>query len=125
MISFKNPIFLGIIGGGIFLFVILVLLISGKIANQTFLSLLLGNIYSLANLLIGLIFIKIGLQKSDKIFSLSLWGGFLLRLTLMLILVIFSLKFLELNTNNFIFSFLFFYFFYLFSEIFYLNSRKR
>jgi hypothetical protein len=48
----------------------------------------------------------------------------LIRLLMMIILVIISLKFLEINTISFIFSLLFFYFFNLFCEIFYLNSRK-
>ncbi len=77
------------------------------------------------NFSLGILFIKLGINKEDKTFIFSILGGMVFRVMLMLGLVFISLVFLELSQNNFIFSILFFYILYLFIEIVYLNLRKK
>lgn len=67
---------------------------------------------------------KRGLGKGDKSFIRNILGALIIRLFFTLILVFLSIRFLELNQNNFIFSVFFFYIFYLINEIFYLNFRS-
>lgn len=83
-----------------------------------------GNLFAFFNLVLGLIFINWGYNKSDRVFFISVFGGSFIRLIIMLVLVLISLKFLELNTRNFIFSTLFFYFFYLIIEIIYIHLKR-
>ena len=91
----------------------------------TFKSILIGDLLAILNFILGLLFVHWGINSSNKKFLISLFGGLLLRLTIMLVLVIISLKFLEINEISFIFSILFFYIFYIIIEIIYLNLRKR
>jgi len=89
-----------------------------------FYSTLFGAIIVILNFMIGFLFIKFSLSRSNRIFQIMLWGGMLFRLIFILFLVLILLKFLELNTIGFIFSILFFYVFYLIIEILYLNFKK-
>ena len=89
-----------------------------------FYSTLFGAIIVILNFMIGFLFIKFILSRSNRIFQIMLWGGMLFRLIFILFLVLILLKFLELNTIGFIFSILFFYVFYLIIEILYLNFKK-
>ena len=91
---------------------------------KMFYSALLGAIIVILNFIIGFLFIKFSLSRSNKIFQIMLWGGMVFRLIFILFLVLILLKFLELNTIGFIFSILFFYVFYLIIEILYLNFKK-
>jgi hypothetical protein len=72
-----------------------------------------------------LLFVSWGLNRPNKEFLASLFGGLLIRLSLLLILLTTTLIFLEINEISFIFSILFFYFFYVIIEIIYLNFRER
>jgi hypothetical protein len=89
-----------------------------------FYSVLTGALIVILNFVIGFLFLKLSLFKSDRIFQMMLWGGMVFRLIFILILLLISLKFLELNAIGFIFSILFFYVFYLIIEILYLNFKK-
>lgn len=89
-----------------------------------FYSVLAGALIVILNFVIGFLFLKLSLFKSDRIFQMMLWGGMVFRLIFILILLLISLKFLELNAIGFIFSILFFYVFYLIIEILYLNFKK-
>lgn len=91
---------------------------------KLFYSALFGAVIVILNFIIGFLFIKFSLSRSNRIFQIMLWGGMLFRLIFILILVLILLKFLELNTIGFIFSILFFYVFYLIIEILYLNFKK-
>lgn len=95
-----------------------------EITPVLFKSILLGTSLAIINFTIGYLLIKFSINKSDKIFLLSLWGGLFLRLIIGLGLVLIILIFLEINTYGFIFSILFFYVFYLIIEIFYLNLGR-
>jgi len=105
-----------------FLFLILLLIYSFSIiSKEYFISILIGGSLATFNFLLGLIAIKIGLNRSQNTFFK---GGMLLRLLLMLSLVFISLKFLNINKNSFIFSILFLYALYLIIEVIYLYMKK-
>jgi hypothetical protein len=93
--------------------------------NIIFKSILIGNFLAFLNFLMGLMFATWGINRTDKQFLASLFGGVIIRLSLLLALLTSTLIFLEINEISFIFSILFFYFFYVIIEIIYLNLRKR
>jgi len=125
MISAKNILFFGI-SVGLLSLIILTILSLDESSNQIVCkSILIGDLLAYFNFLMGLGFLFWGINRSDKKFLASLYGGFLLRLSLLLILLIAVLIFLEINEITFIFSLLFFYFFYVIIEIIYLNLRER
>jgi len=95
------------------------------VSKVIFESIIFGSFISIINFLIGLSLVKFSINKSEKIFLISLWGGMLFRLIFGLSIVIISLIFLEINTYGFIFSILFFHIFYLIIEIFYLDLRRK
>ena len=95
------------------------------VSKVIFRSIIFGSFISIINFLIGLSLVKFSINKSEKIFLISLWGGMLFRLIFGLSIVIISLIFLEINTYGFIFSILFFHIFYLIIEIFYLDLRRK
>ncbi len=108
-----------------FLFLILLLIYSFSIiSKEYFISILIGGSLATFNFLLGLIAIKIGLNRSQNTFFKAILGGMLLRLLLMLSLVFISLKFLNINKNSFIFSILFLYALYLIIEVIYLYMKK-
>ena len=103
---------------------ILIIYLSDTIDAASFISILIGAAMAYLNYLAGMGIAVYGIHKSNAVFLISLWGGMLFRMLVMLSLVVICLKFLDLSTDNFIFSVLFFYVFFLISEIIYLNLRK-
>ncbi|GBD87907.1 hypothetical protein BMS3Abin03_01841 [bacterium BMS3Abin03] len=120
----KKFLFISLIFALITLIVFLYLLFNSN-SPLIYKSILLGDSLALLNFLVGILFIYIGKGKPDKIFLQSVFAGVLLRLGLLLVLVILTLKFLEINDISYIFSLLFFYFFYVIIEVIYLILRKR
>jgi len=111
---------------GIFSLIILVILTLFTASNKIiFKSILIGDFLAFLNFILGLLFVSWGLNRPNKEFLASLFGGLLIRLSLLLILLTSTLIFLEINEISFIFSILFYYFFYVIIEIIYLNFRKR
>jgi hypothetical protein len=109
----------------VFTLLIVAILYFTSILNYIlFYSVLIGASVAILNFIIGFLFIKYSLSRSNSVFLTMLWGGMAFRLILILILVLILLKFLELNAIGFIFSILFFYVFYLIIEILYLNFKK-
>ncbi len=102
-----------------------ILYLISELSDLMFKSILLGVGFSVLNFTIGLLLIKFSVNKSDRIFLLTLWGGLLLRLILGLLIVLITLIFLEINVYGFIFSLLFYYVFYLVIEIYYLNLGRK
>jgi hypothetical protein len=88
-------------------------------------SFILAGVITYLNFVSGYFFMKFSYGKSDTIFLIMIFGGMLLRLFMILLLVLISLKFLEIKTGVFIFVIFFFYVFYLFIEILYLYKEKR
>jgi hypothetical protein len=109
----------------IVLLTITLLHLISEISDILFKSILLGAGLSVLNFAFGYLLIKFSVNKSEKIFLLTLWGGLLLRLILGLSIVLIAFIFLEINAYGFIFSILFFYVFYLLIEIFYLNLGRK
>lgn len=124
MKSAKKILLFGI-SFGIFGLIILTILTLIAVSNQIiFKSILIGNFLAFLNFILGLMFVSWGINRPNKQFLASLFGGLLIRLSLLLILLTSTLIFLEINEIVFIFSLLFFYFLYVTIEIFYLNLRK-
>ncbi len=124
MISAKKIMFFGISIGLLSLIILTTLSLNESPEQNIFKSILIGDLLAYFNFMMGLGFLFWGINRSDKKFLASLYGGLLLRLSLLLILLIAVLVFLEINEITFIFSILFFYFFYLIIEIMYLNLRE-
>jgi hypothetical protein len=121
----KHLLILCLIISFIALFVVTILYLISELSGLMFKSILLGTGFSTLNFTIGILLIKFSVNKSDRIFLLSLWGGLLLRLILGLLIVLITLIFLEINAYGFIFSILFYYVFYLVIEIYYLNLGRK
>ena len=115
-------------GGVIGLLSLIILAVLSIIQSQDkiiFKSVLFGDVITFLNFILGLLFIFFGINSPIKTFLISIFGGLVLRLSIMLVLVVVSLKFLEINEISFIFSLLFFYIFYAIIEIIYLNFSKK
>ncbi len=125
MISAKKILIFGLSIGLLSLIILTILSLNESRDQFLFKSILLGDLLAYFNFLMGLGFLFWGINRSDKKFLASLYGGLLLRLSLLLILLIVMLVFLEINEITFIFSVLFSYFFYVVIEIIYLNLRER
>jgi hypothetical protein len=108
----------------LFFLVILILLTNQTINADFFYSLFYGVIFSTFNFLLGILSIHFGLEKSDKIFLIVVFGGLVVRLFLMFILIVIAIEFLFVRLNSFIFTTFIFYFYYLIVEIFILNQKK-
>jgi len=115
----------GVILGVVSLIVFTVLAVSSLEAELIYKSIFLGDLLAFVSFLLGLLFTNWGIKKPNKQFLISLYGGTLIRLSLLVVLLILVLIFLEINEISFIFSNLFFYFFYVIVEITYLNHRER
>jgi hypothetical protein len=125
MNSAKKILLFGI-SFGIFSLLVLAMLTLIAVSNKIiFKSILIGDFLAFLNFMLGLMFVTWGINRADKEFLTSLFGGLLIRLSLLLVLLTSTLIFLEINEISFIFSILFFYFFYVIIEIIYLNLRKR
>ena len=91
------------------------------LSEEHFKSIILAELITTFNAGLGLISIKSGINKPEKIFLRRIFGGMVIRFFSTLIMVVLALILLELNKISFIFSILFFYIFYLIIEIIYLN----
>jgi len=106
-----------------FLIITFLLLIDVLSENQ-FKSIILGWIITTINVGLGIVSIKSGINKSEKVFMQRIFGGMVIRFMAILLMVVLALLFLELNRISFIFSVLFYYIFYLIIEIIYLNFSQ-
>ena len=108
----------------VFFLSIIILFITEKINSEFFFSLFYGFLFSIINFVLGIISIHYGFEKGDKLFLVIVFGGLVLRLFLMFILIVIALKFLFVSPNSFIFTTFIFYFYYLIVEIFILTQKK-
>ncbi len=108
----------------IFFLLILTLFLTDKINPEFFFSLFYGFIFPTINFILGIISINYGFEKDDKMFLIIVFGGLVLRMIIMLVLIITTLKFLFVSLNSFIFTTFIFYFYYLIVEIFLLTQKK-
>jgi hypothetical protein len=125
MKSAKKILLFGISFGVISLLIIAGYTLFAASNRVIFKSILIGDFLAFLNFMLGLMFVSWGINRPNKDFLASLFGGLLIRLSLLLVLLTSTLIFLEINEISFIFSILFFYFFYVIIEIIYLNFRKR
>lgn len=100
---------------------ITILFLIDVISTDQLKSFIVAGSITTFNVALGMISIKTGINKPEKMFFQRLFGGMVVRFMLTLIMVVLALLFLELNRISFIFSILFFYIFYLTIEIIYLN----
>ena len=121
----KRILLFGISFGIISLLVLAMLSFIAVSDKIIFKSIFIGNFLGFLNFILGMMFVIWGIDRAYKQFLTSLFGGLLIRLSLLLVLLTSTLIFLEINEISFIFSILFFYFFYVIIEIIYLNFRKR
>lgn len=122
---YKNSISYGIILVSVFFAVLTFLWTKGELNSSLYFPILYGGIITTVNFFLGVLSIKLGINKSAKSFLIFFLGGIVLRLFLLLISVFICLKFLELKGNSFIFSVFIFYFFYLIIEIFYVIYKNK
>jgi len=87
-------------------------------------SLFYGLLVSSINFILGILSFRFGLEKSDKIFLIVVFGGLIVRLFLVIILILIALKWLFVSLNSFIFTTFIFYFYYLIVEIYILTQKK-
>lgn len=108
----------------LFLIIIVFLYFFDHFSYLQFISVLLGFGITTINFTAGLLSAKISLKKKEKTFIKIVFGSMVIRLFLMLLIILFSLIFLDINRNSFIFSIFIFYIYYLIIEVFYLNFIK-
>lgn len=77
-----------------------------------------------ANTVVAVFLFELSVKKGNKIFILLNLGGMVLRLFIMLILVIISLKFLKIDVYEFILVFFVFYFIQLIIEILHFSKYR-
>jgi hypothetical protein len=106
-----------------FLFFCLLFLVK-IVSSELFIPVLISLFISSLNFFIGLYAIKKGLKKHINSLMKIIFGGMVFRLFLTASLILISLKFLDINGNNFIFSVFFFYILFLIIEVYYLNLLK-
>lgn len=111
----------------VFIFTITLYILSSinYISNVAAYSGFLAILFTTINYALGMLAIKVGIDQKHLIFMVSVFGGMLIRLILLILLVFIALKFLDISRNIFIFLVLFFYILYLISEIFYLVLRDK
>ena len=108
----------------IFFIVILIFYFFGILNSKEFNSLFYGFLFATINFILGIISIRFGFEKSDNIFLILVFGGLIVRLFLMLILIVIALKFLFVSLYSFIFTTFILYFYYLIVEILILTRKK-
>ncbi len=115
----------------LFVLILLILLIFTPVlyfANifsfSQFISILLAFWITAANFLGSFLSVKMGLKKPDSGFIKIVFGSMVIRFFLLLLIVLISLLFLDINKNSFIFSIFIFYILFLFIEIYYLNFQR-
>jgi len=108
----------------LFFISLVIFLMTKNLSSDLFFSLFYGFIFSTINFFLGVLSIHFGFEKSNKIFLIIVFGGLVIRLFLMFILIVIAIQFLFVRLNSFIFTTFIFYFYYLIVEIFILNQKK-
>ena len=102
----------------------LILSIFSVVSYRVFFSIVLAALFATISFIIAVIFIKLSEKKPSQEVLGTIFKGMAVRLLVLVLLVIISLKFLDINQNSFIFSILIFYIYYLTLEIILLNIRN-
>src|SRR5690606_27664571 len=104
-----------------FILITLALYFAEILNYSQFVSVFLGLVITTLNFLAGFLSARISLTKNENTFIKIVFGSMVIRLFLMLIIILITLLFLDINRNSFIFSIFIFYIFYLLVEVFYLK----
>jgi len=107
------------------LILIIALYILSVISLRVFYSIILPALFITLGFHIAIYFQFKAEKKHNEEFIGTILMGMGIRLFLLLIFIITSLKFLDINKNSFIFSILIFYIYYLTMEIIYLCIRNK
>ncbi|HRI46395.1 MAG TPA: hypothetical protein PK559_04750 [Ignavibacteriaceae bacterium] len=115
---------IGLVLGITFEALLYLLFILSTIGEAIFKSASTALLITLVNFVVGNILLKYGLTKPDKVFLTVVFGGMVLRLFLVLISIIISIKLLKMSQDSFIFAIFTFYIFFLTLEIIDLAKRE-
>lgn len=115
---------IGLVLGITFEALLYLLFILSTIDEAIFKSASTALLITLVNFVVGNILLKYGLTKPDKVFLTVVFGGMVLRLFLVLISIIISIKLLKMSQDSFIFAIFTFYIFFLTLEIIDLAKRE-
>lgn len=115
---FKN--FIKLLFVSVTLVSLLIFYLNNKIINT---SIIVGFLLGLLNVLIGYFFIEYGYNKSIAKFLKILVGGMGLRLLILISLLFFFIKYLNLHIFTFIISLFVFYVIFLIFELVYIEKR--
>ncbi|MBX2977422.1 MAG: hypothetical protein KF721_14950 [Ignavibacteriaceae bacterium] len=115
---------IGLVLGITFEALLYLLFILSTIDEAIFKSASTALLITLVNFVVGNILLKYGLPKPDKVFLTVVFGGMVLRLFLVLISIIISIKLLKMSQDSFIFAIFTFYIFFLTLEIIDLAKRE-
>ncbi|MBN1299782.1 MAG: hypothetical protein JW995_01075 [Melioribacteraceae bacterium] len=108
----------------LFITAALVLNITNTVSNELFWAVFAASTLNFINLIMALILYDKSLGKSNKSFLKYNLGGMVLRLFGLLVLILLTLKFLNIDVDGFILLFFVFYFSQLFAEIGYFLKTK-
>ena len=87
-------------------------------------SILLAAILATINFVIAVVSIEFLEKRSVEAALGNFMKGMMVRMVVLILLIIFSFKFLDIKQNSFIFSILIFYIYYLIIEIIFLLIRE-
>ena len=109
------------------IFFILLIFFLSKIINQDFFFIsILAIIINLVNSLISVKLYEISYKEKNSIFLLYNFGGSVIRLFILLVIILVIIKFLNIDQYAFIFIFFLFYFISLIHEIvFFIKHREK
>ena len=94
------------------------------ITYENLFSILIAAIYTTINFVIAAVSIEYIEKKSADAALGNFMKGMLARMVVLILLIIFSFKFLDIKQNSFIFSILIFYIYYLIIEIIFILIRE-
>ena len=94
------------------------------ITYENLFSILIAAIYTTINFVIAVVSIEYIEKKSADAALGNFMKGMLVRMVVLILLIIFSFKFLDIKQNSFIFSILIFYIYYLIIEIIFILIRE-
>ncbi len=94
------------------------------ISYQSLFSILIAAIFATINFVMAVLSIEISGKKHAQDALGTFMKGMLIRMAILVLLIIISIKFLDINLNSFIFSILIFYIYYLIIEVIFLLIRE-
>lgn len=94
------------------------------ITYENLFSIVIAAVFTTINFVIAVVSIEYIEKKAAKDALANFMKGMLIRMVVLILMIIFSFKFLDIKQNSFIFSILIFYIYYLIIEIIFLLIRE-